>query len=189
MRLSSRSPSIPERRDRRCVMYFRQKFPARVFTRRGARRVNATGNAANLPRFEELDTERKARIDYEPAYRANPGLKGNVTNLNVGDDRGRLSSTPPRAVLEADRLAARRVGPRFGRRSKRRSPKPPATTIGSPTIRRPSSGSAGRPNLTRLTATANLRRSPNASVRCHRSFRLVRRRKCGTRRALLRPLL
>jgi len=53
--------------------------------------------------FKKLDTERKARIDYEPAYRANPGLKGNVTNLNVGTiEAGDWPSTlpPSRAVLE-----------------------------------------------------------------------------------------
>jgi len=49
------------------------------------RESDSVGNAATIYRaLEELDTERKARIDYEPAYRANPGLKGNVTNLNVG---------------------------------------------------------------------------------------------------------
>jgi len=151
-------------------MYFRVEVPGKsVHAAWGHEGVNAIGNAATIYRaLEELDTERKARIDYEPAYRANPGLKGNVTNLNVGTiEAGDWPSTlPSRAVLEGGSVGRpERVGPRFGRRSKRRSPKPPPTTIGSPTIRRPSSGSAGRPNLTRLTATANLRRSPNASVR------------------------
>jgi hypothetical protein len=68
------------------VMYFRVEVPGKsVHAAWGHEGVNAIGNAATVYRaLEELDAERKARIDYEPAYRANPGLKGNVTNLNIG---------------------------------------------------------------------------------------------------------
>jgi len=86
------------------VMYFRVEVPGKgVHAAWGHEGVNAIGNAATIYRaLEELDTERKAQIDYEPAYRANPGLKGNVTNLNVGTIRaGDWPSTlPSRAVLE-----------------------------------------------------------------------------------------
>lgn len=34
--------------------------------------------------LRELDADRKARIDYEPAYRLNPRMKGHETNLNIG---------------------------------------------------------------------------------------------------------
>jgi len=153
------------------VMYFRVEVPGKsVHAAWGHEGVNAIGNAATIYRaLEELDTERKARIDYEPAYRANPGLKGERHEPQRWDDRGgRLAVYAPLTggPRGADRLAARRESGRGSVADRRDDrPKPPPTTIGSPTIRRPSSGSAGRPNLTRLTATANLRRSPNASVR------------------------
>lgn len=34
--------------------------------------------------LDQLDKERKERIDYEPAYRTNPSLKDNETNINLG---------------------------------------------------------------------------------------------------------
>ncbi|WP_096390663.1 ArgE/DapE family deacylase [Halopenitus persicus] len=86
------------------VMYFRVIVPGKsVHAAWGHEGVNAIGNAATVYRaLEELDAERKARIDYEPAYRANPSLEGNVTNLNVGTiEAGDWPSTlPSRAVLQ-----------------------------------------------------------------------------------------
>ena len=58
---------------------------------------------AVFPRHRfSLDTERKARIDYPPAYRADPDLEGNVTNLNIGTiEAGDWPSTvPSEAVFE-----------------------------------------------------------------------------------------
>lgn len=86
------------------VMYFRVTVPGKsVHAAWGHEGVNAIGNAALVYQaLEELDDERKARIDYEPAYRANPDLEGNVTNLNLGTiEAGDWPSTlPAEAVME-----------------------------------------------------------------------------------------
>lgn len=86
------------------VMYFRITVPGKsVHAAWGHEGVNAIGNATLVYQaLEKLDTERKARIDYEPAYRANPSLKGNVTNLNIGTiEAGDWPSTlPSEAILE-----------------------------------------------------------------------------------------
>ena len=86
------------------VMYFRVVVPGKsVHAAWGHEGVNAIGNAATVyGALEALDAERKGRIDYEPAYRANPSLQGNVTNLNIGTiEAGDWPSTlPSRAVLE-----------------------------------------------------------------------------------------
>jgi acetylornithine deacetylase len=85
-------------------MYFRVVVPGKsVHAAWGHEGVNAIGNAATVyGALEALDAERKGRIDYEPAYRANPSLQGNVTNLNIGTiEAGDWPSTlPSRAVLE-----------------------------------------------------------------------------------------
>lgn len=86
------------------VMYFTVEVPGKsIHAAWGHEGVNAIGNAATIYRaLEDLDAERKARVDYEPAYRANPGLEGNVTNLNIGTiEAGDWPSTlPSRAVLQ-----------------------------------------------------------------------------------------
>jgi acetylornithine deacetylase len=86
------------------VMYFRVTAPGKsVHAAWGHEGVNAIGKAAKVyEALEELDTERKARIDYPPAYRADPALEGNVTNLNIGTiEAGDWPSTvPSEAVFE-----------------------------------------------------------------------------------------
>lgn len=85
------------------VMYFEIEVPGEsVHAAWGHEGDNAIGNATLVyDALEELDRERKARIDYEPAYRADPALKGNVTNINVGQiEAGDWPSTlPGKAVL------------------------------------------------------------------------------------------
>lgn len=47
--------------------------------------VNALDKARTIyDALRELDAERKERIDYEPAYRLEPRMKGHETNLNIG---------------------------------------------------------------------------------------------------------
>lgn len=86
------------------VMYFRVTVPGKsVHAAWGHEGVNAIGKAAKIyEALEKLDTERKARIDYPPAYRADPALEGNVTNLNIGTiEAGDWPSTvPSEAVFE-----------------------------------------------------------------------------------------
>ncbi|XVH33472.1 ArgE/DapE family deacylase (plasmid) [Haloferacaceae archaeon DSL9] len=86
------------------VMYFRIRIPGKsVHAAWGHQGVNAIGNAATIYQaLEQLDAERKARIDYPPAYRGEPGLEGNVTNLNVGTiEAGDWPSTlPSEAFIE-----------------------------------------------------------------------------------------
>lgn len=86
------------------VMYFRVIVPGEsVHAAWGHEGTNAIGNAtAVYTALEELDEQRKAQIDYPPAYRADPALEGNVTNVNVGTiDAGDWPSTvPSEAVLE-----------------------------------------------------------------------------------------
>ncbi|MFB6170331.1 MAG: ArgE/DapE family deacylase [Haloarculaceae archaeon] len=86
------------------VMYFRVTVPGEsAHAAWGHEGVNAIGNAATVyEALADLDRERKARIDYPRAYRANPGLEGNVTNVNVGTIRSGdwPSTVPAEAVLE-----------------------------------------------------------------------------------------
>ncbi|ELY38797.1 ArgE/DapE family deacylase [Halalkalicoccus jeotgali] len=89
------------------VMYFRVTVPGKsVHAAWGHEGVNAIGNAALVYQaLEELDTERKAHIDYEPAYRANPDLEGNVTNLNLGMiEAGDWPSTLPAEAIMKGRI-------------------------------------------------------------------------------------
>jgi len=85
------------------VMYFEVTVPGvSAHAAWGHEGDNAIGNATLVYRaLEELDRERKARIDYEPASRANPELEGNVTNINVGRiEAGDWPSTlPGRATM------------------------------------------------------------------------------------------
>jgi acetylornithine deacetylase len=51
----------------------------------GYKGVNALDKAMTIyEALRELDAERKARIDYPPAYRLEPEMKGWETNINVG---------------------------------------------------------------------------------------------------------
>ncbi|HKJ59410.1 MAG TPA: ArgE/DapE family deacylase [Halobacteriales archaeon] len=86
------------------VMYFRVTVPGRsahaAYAHDG---VSAFGNATEVYRaLDELDRERKARTDYEPAYRNNPAMAGHETNLNVGIvEAGDWPSTvPAEATME-----------------------------------------------------------------------------------------
>lgn len=86
------------------VMYFRITVPGKsAHAAWGHEGVNAIGKAAEIYRaMDDLDQERKARIDYEPAYRTNPDLEGRVTNINLGTiTAGDWPSTvPAEAVIE-----------------------------------------------------------------------------------------
>lgn len=80
------------------VMYFEIDVPGEsVHAAWGHEGDNAIGNATLVyEALDELDQERKATIDYEPAYRADPSLEGNVTNLNIGQiEAGNWPSTLP----------------------------------------------------------------------------------------------
>ncbi|WP_254546955.1 ArgE/DapE family deacylase [Halomarina pelagica] len=85
------------------VMYFRVRVPGKsVHAAWGHQGVNAIGNAATVyEALEALDAERKARIDFPPAYQGEPDLEGNVTNINVGTiEAGDWPSTlPSEAVM------------------------------------------------------------------------------------------
>ena len=83
------------------VMYFRVTVHGKsAHAAWGHTGVNAIGKATKVyEALEELDAERKARIDYPPAYAADPDLKGNVTNINVGIiEAGDWPSTLPAEV-------------------------------------------------------------------------------------------
>lgn len=86
------------------VMYFRLTIPGKsAHAAVGHLGVNAIGKAAEVYRaLEELNQERKARIDYPRAYQAVPSLEGNVTNINLGTiAAGDWPSTvPAEAVVE-----------------------------------------------------------------------------------------
>jgi acetylornithine deacetylase len=86
------------------VMYFRITVPGKsAHAAWGHEGVNAIGKAAEIYRaMDDLDQERKARIDYEPAHRTNPDLEGHVTNINLGTiTAGDWPSTvPAEAVIE-----------------------------------------------------------------------------------------
>jgi len=86
------------------VMYFRVTVPGRsahaAFAHDG---VSAFGKATEVYRaLDELDRERKARTDYEPAYRNDEAMRGHETNLNVGIvEAGDWPSTvPAEATME-----------------------------------------------------------------------------------------
>ena len=86
------------------VMYFRVTVPGRsahaAYAHDG---VSAFGKATEVYRaLDELDRERKARTDYEPAYRNHPEMAGHETNLNVGIvEAGDWPSTvPAEATME-----------------------------------------------------------------------------------------
>jgi acetylornithine deacetylase len=85
------------------VMYFEVTVPGvSAHAAWGHEGDNAIGNATLVYQaLEDLDRERKDRIDFEPAYRANPGLEGNVTNINIGQiEAGDWPSTlPSRATM------------------------------------------------------------------------------------------
>ena len=85
------------------VMYFEVEVPGvSAHAARGHEGVNAIGNATLVyDALEDLDQQRKARIDYEPAYRDDPGLEGHETNINVGQiEAGDWPSTlPSRATM------------------------------------------------------------------------------------------
>lgn len=86
------------------VLYFRVRVPGKsAHGARGYNGVNAIDKAYLIrSALDELDANRKGRIDYEPAVRRNPEAAGNVTNLNVGVfSAGTWPSTVPgEAVLE-----------------------------------------------------------------------------------------
>jgi acetylornithine deacetylase len=86
------------------VMYFRIIVPGKsAHAAWGHEGINAIGKAAKVYRaIDNLDQERKDRIDYEPAYRTNPDLEGHVTNINLGTIiAGDWPSTvPAKAVIE-----------------------------------------------------------------------------------------
>lgn len=89
------------------VMYFRVRVPGKsVHAAWGHQGVNAIGNATTVYRaLERLDTNRKARIDYPPAYRGEPDLEGNVTNLNIGTiEAGDWPSTLPSEAFMEGRI-------------------------------------------------------------------------------------
>jgi acetylornithine deacetylase len=85
------------------VMYFEVEVPGvSAHAARGHEGVNAIGNATLVyDALEELDRERKDRTDFEPAYRADPGLEGHETNINIGQiEAGDWPSTlPSRATM------------------------------------------------------------------------------------------
>lgn len=86
------------------LLYFRVRVPGKsVHAAWGHEGVNAIGNATTIyEALDELDQQRKAETDYPPAYRADPSLEGNVTNLNVGIiEAGDWPSTvPSEAIME-----------------------------------------------------------------------------------------
>lgn len=89
------------------VMYFRVRVPGKsVHAAWGHQGVNAIGNATTVYQaLEQLDTTRKARIDYPPAYRGEPDLEGNVTNLNIGTiEAGDWPSTLPSEAFMEGRI-------------------------------------------------------------------------------------
>lgn len=89
------------------VMYFRVTVPGRTAHAATAfEGVDALGKAlAVYEALQELDRERKARIEYPRAARADPRLEGNVTNINVGAiEGGDWPSTVPGEVVMEGRV-------------------------------------------------------------------------------------
>lgn len=68
------------------VRYFEITVPGKsAHVAYGYEGVNALDKAVTIyDALRDLDRERKARIDYEPAYRLTPQMRGHETNLNVG---------------------------------------------------------------------------------------------------------
>jgi acetylornithine deacetylase len=85
------------------VSYFRITVPGKAaHTARKYRGVNAIGNATTIYRaLEELDSERRERISYDPAVRKDPEAEGSVTNLSVSVAKSGdwVSKVPGEAVL------------------------------------------------------------------------------------------
>ena len=89
------------------VMYFRVTVPGRTAHAATAfEGVDALGKAlAVYESLQDLDRERKARIEYPRAARADPRLEGNVTNINVGTiEGGDWPSTVPGEVVMEGRV-------------------------------------------------------------------------------------
>lgn len=89
------------------VMYFRVTVPGRTAHAASAfEGVDALGKAlAVYEALQELDRERKARISYPRATRADPRLEGNVTNVNLGViEGGDWPSTVPGEVVMEGRV-------------------------------------------------------------------------------------
>ncbi len=68
------------------VRYFELTVPGKsAHVGYGYEGVNALDKAMVIyEALRELDAERKARIDYPPAYRLEPRMRGHETNLNIG---------------------------------------------------------------------------------------------------------
>ena len=89
------------------VMYFRITVPGRTAHAGSAfEGVDALGKAvAVYEALQGLDRERKARIEYPRAARADPRLEGHVTNINVGViEGGDWPSTVPGEVVLSCRV-------------------------------------------------------------------------------------
>ena len=89
------------------VMYFRVTVSGRTAHAASAfEGVDALGKAvAVYESLQELDRERKARISYPRATRADPRLEGNVTNVNIGViEGGDWPSTVPGEVVMEGRV-------------------------------------------------------------------------------------
>lgn len=89
------------------VMYFRITVPGRTAHAATAfEGVDALGKAvAVYESLQKLDRERKARIEYPRAARADPRLEGNVTNINIGVvEGGDWPSTVPGEVVMEGRV-------------------------------------------------------------------------------------
>jgi acetylornithine deacetylase len=89
------------------VMYFRVTVPGRTAHAGSAfEGVDALGKAvAVYEALQGLDRERKARIEYPRAARADPRLEGHVTNINVGAiEGGDWPSTVPGEVVLSCRV-------------------------------------------------------------------------------------
>ncbi len=89
------------------VMYFRITVPGRTAHAATAfEGVDALGKAvAVYEALQSLDRERKARIEYPRAARADPRLEGHVTNINVGMiEGGDWPSTVPGEVVLSCRV-------------------------------------------------------------------------------------
>lgn len=89
------------------VMYFRVTVPGRTAHAATAfEGVDAVAKAIKVYRsLQELDTERKERIHYPRASRANPDLEGYVTNINIGViEGGDWPSTVPGEIVMEGRV-------------------------------------------------------------------------------------
>lgn len=86
------------------VMYFEVTVPGRTAHAATAfEGVDAMAKAIPIYQaLQDLDAERKTRIDYPRAYRAEPKLEGHVTNINIGVIQGGdwPSTVPGEIVLK-----------------------------------------------------------------------------------------